>query len=239
MINIFRKVRKKLISQNRVTKYIIYAIGEILLVMIGILLAFQVNKWNENKKANILEKDLIKEIKFGLISDLNDVNSNIEGQQEVIKNQQLVINWIQSDKEYQDTIAKSLAFTYRATYFAAYDGPYETLKQIGMRRIHNDSLRNQISNLYNLVYPNYRKFDNIYEGMQMGMFEKSAEHLSEIAGTQLIIIKNIDRFKSDNKYLFALKTTKNIGEVLINQGMIPTKNSIEFTLELIEQELEE
>ncbi|RMA56305.1 hypothetical protein BXY75_3427 [Ulvibacter antarcticus] len=228
-----------MLTENKFSKYLLYAIGEILLVMIGILLAFQVNKWNEIKKDNILQKNLLKEIKIGLISDLKDVTSNIERQQEILTNQQLIINWIQSDKEYQDTIAKSLADSYQGTYFGANDGPYETLKQIGLRRIQNDSLRNQISNLYNIVYPLYRKFDDIYAENQMGMFGKSSEHLSEITWSQLITINDIDRFKSDNKYLFAMKTTKNIGKILINLGMIPTKNSIEFTLELIEQELEE
>lgn len=52
MLAFFRKIRKKLLSQNRVTQYLAYAIGEIILVVIGILIALQVNNWNENRKAN-------------------------------------------------------------------------------------------------------------------------------------------------------------------------------------------
>ena len=54
MINLFRKTRQKLIKENRVSKYLLYAIGEILLVMIGILMALQVNNWNINTKDGII-----------------------------------------------------------------------------------------------------------------------------------------------------------------------------------------
>jgi hypothetical protein len=50
MIKFFRLIRKQLLSENKFSKYFFYAIGEVALVMIGILLALQVNDWNENKK---------------------------------------------------------------------------------------------------------------------------------------------------------------------------------------------
>ena len=55
MIKFFRQIRYNLMSENKTGKYIKYALGEILLVMIGILLALQVNNWNEGRKA-ILRK---------------------------------------------------------------------------------------------------------------------------------------------------------------------------------------
>lgn len=53
MLRFFRHIRKKLMEQHKVRSYILYAIGEIALVMIGILLALQVNNWNEQRKAKI------------------------------------------------------------------------------------------------------------------------------------------------------------------------------------------
>jgi len=50
MIRFFRTIRKKLIEEDNVRKYLLYAIGEILLVVIGILIALQVNNWNEERK---------------------------------------------------------------------------------------------------------------------------------------------------------------------------------------------
>jgi len=52
MIKFFRKIRQKLLQENRFSKYLLYAIGEIVLVVIGILIALQINNWNERRKTN-------------------------------------------------------------------------------------------------------------------------------------------------------------------------------------------
>ena len=52
MAKFFRRIRQKLLKEGNLKKYMVYAIGEVLLVMFGILLALQVHNWNENKKAN-------------------------------------------------------------------------------------------------------------------------------------------------------------------------------------------
>ena len=49
MIPFFRKIRKKLADDNKPIKYLRYAIGEIVLVVIGILIALQINNWNQNR----------------------------------------------------------------------------------------------------------------------------------------------------------------------------------------------
>ncbi|AVR45386.1 hypothetical protein C7S20_08945 [Christiangramia fulva] len=66
MIKVFRNIRQKLVEQNKVRNYVLYAVGEIFLVVIGILIALQVNNWNEGRKQNI-EKDLIMQ---SLVTDL-------------------------------------------------------------------------------------------------------------------------------------------------------------------------
>jgi len=56
MITLFRRIRKNLISENRVSRYLLYALGEILLVVIGILIALSVNNWKENRQQNAQQK---------------------------------------------------------------------------------------------------------------------------------------------------------------------------------------
>jgi len=88
MIKFFRKIRQNLISEGKTVKYIKYAIGEIILVMIGILLALQVNNWNEARKQHIEEMALLRtmrtdfEIKhkqllkeYGYNQKLHDISS--------------------------------------------------------------------------------------------------------------------------------------------------------------------
>lgn len=55
MINLFRNIRQNLLKQNRISKYAMYAVGEIFLVMIGILLALQFNNWNTEKSNQVKE----------------------------------------------------------------------------------------------------------------------------------------------------------------------------------------
>ena len=59
MIKFFRHIRRSLINQNNMGKYFKYAIGEILLVVIGILIALQINNWNETRKEQALELDYL------------------------------------------------------------------------------------------------------------------------------------------------------------------------------------
>ena len=58
MINFFRKIRKQLADDNKPLQYMRYAIGEIALVVIGILIALSINNWNEERKLVIEEKDI-------------------------------------------------------------------------------------------------------------------------------------------------------------------------------------
>ncbi|OZV67994.1 DUF6090 family protein [Winogradskyella aurantia] len=69
MIKLFRKTRQNMIKDNKVIKYLLYAIGEIILVVIGILIALSINNSNELKKTRDAEKVYLKEIKSDLIQD--------------------------------------------------------------------------------------------------------------------------------------------------------------------------
>jgi len=74
MLKFFRRIRQKLIDGGNMKRYLIYAIGEILLVVIGILIALQINNWNE-KRQNILKvENLLIKIQKNIKSDLADIN---------------------------------------------------------------------------------------------------------------------------------------------------------------------
>jgi hypothetical protein len=76
MIKIFRKIRQKLVNEGKTTNYLKYAIGEILLVVVGILIALQVNNWNENKKNKTAETVYLKEM-------LKDFEINLQRSNEI------------------------------------------------------------------------------------------------------------------------------------------------------------
>jgi hypothetical protein len=85
MISFFRKIRQKLLSQNRVTQYLAYALGEIVLVVIGILLALQINTWNQNRQDRKQEQQLLAQLEIEYNKNLEQLNSKIYIRKEMIK----------------------------------------------------------------------------------------------------------------------------------------------------------
>ena len=77
MIGFFRRIRKKLADDNQFLKYSRYAIGEIVLVVIGILIALSINNWNGNRKETIQEQFILKRLSNDITSDLSQVSDEI------------------------------------------------------------------------------------------------------------------------------------------------------------------
>lgn len=78
MIIFFRKIRQNLLSEGKLGKYIKYAIGEIILVVIGILIALQINNWNENRKQQSEIIDIYNQIALDLDNDISEFSSVIK-----------------------------------------------------------------------------------------------------------------------------------------------------------------
>lgn len=75
MIKFFRKIRERLLTENKFRKYVAYAIGEIILVVIGILIALQINNWNEERLALNQEKVVIQNLNTEFRENLRDLDS--------------------------------------------------------------------------------------------------------------------------------------------------------------------
>ena len=75
MIKFFRYIRQKLIAENKFSKYLLYAIGEVILVVIGILIALQINNWNQQRIDIDKERRLLLEIQENLNEDLQNIDS--------------------------------------------------------------------------------------------------------------------------------------------------------------------
>lgn len=78
MISFFRKIRQSLLKQGKITRYIAYALGEIVLVVIGILIALQVGDWKQQRTDRRLEKEYLERLNIDIEKDLQIVNFIIE-----------------------------------------------------------------------------------------------------------------------------------------------------------------
>ncbi|WP_373522669.1 DUF6090 family protein [Aquiflexum sp.] len=77
MIKFFRHIRQKLLSEDKFSRYLLYAIGEIVLVVIGILIALSINNWNEYRKETNFEQKILRELKSDFEYNESELNSNI------------------------------------------------------------------------------------------------------------------------------------------------------------------
>ena len=77
MIKFFRKIRQQLLTENKFSKYLIYAIGEIVLVVIGILIALQINTWNEEGKLEKERITILENLRDDLTNDIENYQYSI------------------------------------------------------------------------------------------------------------------------------------------------------------------
>ncbi|WP_445383073.1 DUF6090 family protein [Robiginitalea sp. IMCC43444] len=85
MIRFFRRIRQKLFTQNKFSKYLFYALGEIILVVIGILIALQINNWNEFNKDREQEKELLTQLQSEFESNLKQLDEKISMRNTMIR----------------------------------------------------------------------------------------------------------------------------------------------------------
>ena len=84
MISVFRRIRQSLLGQNRFQRYFIYGFGEILLVVIGILIALQIDNWNELRKEREIEQEVLLQLQEDFRSNLEQLNQKIQMRNEII-----------------------------------------------------------------------------------------------------------------------------------------------------------
>jgi len=166
MLRFFRQLRQRLLTENRFSKYLLYAVGEILLVMIGILLALQVNNWNEGRKDRILEKEVLIALKQTLESNITIVEGRVKYFNTALESGKIIIAVIDSKLPYND----SLGFHFSRAV-NGYGGAdvisavgYEALKSGGFGLIMNTPLKNDILELFETTYRNLISVDNTFIG---------------------------------------------------------------------------
>ncbi|MFX0555739.1 DUF6090 family protein [Maribacter sp. CXY002] len=161
MIKFFRKIRHNLLSDGKTGNYFKYAIGEIVLVMIGILLALQVNNWNEIRKQNKTEKEFLSSVKNDLKQDkafiqliIEQIEPRIDAYETLNKNLTILYK---HDRKSLDSIFK-IYFKSQRTFYPIF-GSYESaLSGNQLTIFRNKELLQRVVKLYNSTYD--RLIDN-------------------------------------------------------------------------------
>jgi len=148
MLTFFRRIRKSLLDGGNTRRYLAYAIGERLLLMIGILLALQVNNWNEYPKDKGVQLRLLKELHATAGEDLARNKHHFEQNKDCLQSLEIVIKHLEEKIPFHDSLAYHFALAHSRWISQIKDNAYESIKEHGLDFIENDTTRNYMTHLY-------------------------------------------------------------------------------------------
>ncbi|RIW18273.1 hypothetical protein D0X99_00820 [Algoriphagus lacus] len=161
MLKFFRKIRQKLLEENRVTRYLTYALGEIALVMIGILLALQVNTWNENRKARVFEKEILSLIDQNLQRDSALLSEELFKAKQAIELTDRLLEQI-ALKNYSDSLNFWMGKIISFERFKSQSSAFEVLKAKGIENITDKELQLAFISYYDVnLFEAYQSLDDV------------------------------------------------------------------------------
>lgn len=154
MINFLRKIRRQLVAKSKFSKYLLYGLGEIILVVIGILIALQINNWNEYKKERAKEKEVLEDIMNNLNRNNDLILNSLKTIEQIDQSSDIVITTIQNKQPYSDTLDTHFFECTRSggLLFPLSSEGYESLKNAGFDIIRSDSLKDRILELFEISY---------------------------------------------------------------------------------------
>ncbi|WP_377177081.1 DUF6090 family protein [Namhaeicola litoreus] len=138
----------------QVGRYLKYAIGEIVLVVIGILIALQINNWNETRKDHIAESNILQDIQGSISTDIQQLNLRIELAKNDVQSANIILKHLEKNLPYNDSLNKHFVIitSTAGKAFTPQISAYKVLESKGIDLISNNQLKKDILNLYNIDY---------------------------------------------------------------------------------------
>jgi len=149
MLPFFRNIRRSFLRQGKTIPYLKYAIGEIILIVAGILLALQVNAWKERREEREKEKEVLIALQADLFKALDELSQSANQYGIARSSIHTVLEHMESDLPYHDSIGSHFFKT--TLYWGTSDlnnATYETLKSFGLELITNQELRQRLPEIF-------------------------------------------------------------------------------------------
>jgi hypothetical protein len=238
MIKFFRKIRQNLIMENKTSKYLKYAIGEIVLVVIGILIALSINNWNENRKEKTLETKVLIELLKSLENNCNVMVQDSITRLEWDKSSDIIIFSLQNNVSYSDSLNIHFQNARKpGANLSLSSAGYESLKNIGYNIITSDTLRNNIVELFELTQKHLFEEMEYFESFQPDrqvlvdrLFSYDEGKFDPKMPFDIPLIPHdYESLKDDALYMSMIKSVKvqrNIIAVFLNRNLNESKKAI-------------
>ncbi|NJB72043.1 hypothetical protein GGR42_002534 [Saonia flava] len=263
MIKFFRHIRQQLLTKSKFGKYLLYAIGEIVLVVIGILIALQLNNLNERNKSEAKEIEILNDFKASLEVDLVNINRAIIRGEQTKASMEIVLTHLETNLPYSDSLKYHFGNTNDTWTAQINRSVFESLKSEGLTLISNKGLRQRLVRLYDELIIGQKERNNRYrdlvdEGsakilisrfdeMWKSNYESWVEEndfadknytTDGLIGEMTPI--NYEKLKNDQEYLYFLKSLKNkrfwhmeIENKSVKKAIVSLLKNIEVELEII------
>jgi len=255
MIKFFRNIRQNLLNEGKTAKYLKYAIGEIVLVVIGILIALQINNWNEERKDRRLEKEYIARLKGEMLKNLESSTDQILYSSFQIGNVDKLLRALSGDTVYSNPEPLAVAIEHVGWLNSV---PYvndvwnELINNGNIRLLKNDSLRDNLTTFHSQMivvlnnheewYSNnlgYRRLagdildPQIREQIALNLEPIKYEgHLTNLP-TQQYLVNKLESLEGLNGYLADIKMGQRTN-ILMFERLI---DKIEETIKICDKEL--
>jgi hypothetical protein len=240
MIGFFRRIRKKLADENRFLQYLRYAIGEILLVMVGILLALQVNNWNEWRKDRIIEKSIFLELKENLERNIALIDIAAAEINKINKSTKTTVDIIKERKSYPDTLIYHFGQLNRSgSYILKLNtNGYESLKNIGFEILTSKVLKKEIISLFEISYPKYVRTTEVINSVWGSMPMWWQDYFYMRPSEPGLIPLDYNALIEDKKFMTIVRELEG-GRNRLRETMIWCKTETQRVLQLIKDEMGE
>ena len=261
MINFFRRIRYDLMEKNptsaratggsRTGKYLKYAIGEIALVVIGILLALQINNWNEARKSKIMAKEVYTNLLTSLEQDSMEVNRTIELLNGSLKTQRNFIlresNQYANEFNQRELDSVVGEIVYGVMSFFPKTGVYDLItSNNNMDLLQSEEIKSMLINLYDFQYKRYENVDAILDNKYHYELGTLIREKIKFVGTfniksEFTIISHADPNRFNEYYDELVSECRDVYGLLStgNNYLVQISTSINELIELIREELKE
>ena len=206
MIKFFRNIRKNLLNEGKTSKYFKYAIGEIVLVVIGILIALQINNWNESRKNSIFERKVISELSVDVNQDIQEMKNALDSINLSQRSSHLIIDFMEGKTQFHDSLNKHFSTSLGLWSLSPNKIAFEMAKEEGMYFITNDSIRFYASKVNGYTYDYIQVLENRFQDYKSNIVLPHIQPLFKSYNFISMEPNNYEELRQDKTYLSIIKS---------------------------------
>ena len=244
MIKFFGKIRQRLAYDNKPGKYFRYAVGEILLIVIGIFIALQLNNWNEQRKTNVVEIELLDNLLISLQKDSMEVekildfqNTSLEKQMVIMRSDFSQLKATFSEEDINQALSQILNGQY--SFFPKYGLYNMIVANNGFDILKSKEIKTSLIELYDYKYKRYENIDAVVDQKFQFGFNPFMHRLIGFYSYGNKLINKVNMKKLENNYSELVSNCKDVYSITMagRDLLIDIQKSVNELITLIKKEL--